>query len=1664
MWDDRKLHGKVKKAPPLRSRLQRREGQALVEYALIVALVVIGLVVILSLVGPALGNVFSNQVYNLIGQNGTPFPTFVSQETFWAYVTAVASYTPIQPAFATFTPIGITSPTFTPTSVIPTVSAVPSDTRTPTTTPTDGPSPTPTDKFLALPYADSGDDRAIWYMPASNDSSAWSALPWNTFTANSNPGCGVDPGSTNPVFVYNGGLVIDYSNPTHAVPNGGTNFYVKYTQTNVRFEGRPYNYSIRVGPNDCARLSISGITAIDVAGDSANGLPGYGEGIIALPPDDFVPTPAQTQRTVTVEYWAGDSSSFRQLFFNLNPVADYVDAAPPGSETCKWAQGGFGTGRTEPASLHYAKAYNSTRCDMRLRGYMDVPNVNGTDTIPALTFWDKYNLKVGAFVQVGVREYTWDGSNNLNWDWVTVHTGLDTSATFGQRYYNLANFGGKDYRGKRIEVAFRMDSQGASGPTFSVWTIDDLNIYVDAIPTFYIESSDDADTVTGNLSWTYDCQWGPSTALKHNGARAYTDSPPGAYLANTDCSMATKGVLDLAGYTDPAEPEVDLWTNFIVATGTEYTFEYQKIEDRGTTSWYAMTPRGSSDPWIGNGSVLGSETSSGWNEKAFSLLNLLNGTGPETSPSRKYFFRLRMKTGTATDDGAYVDEIKFRKRPSSLRTLPFYEPFNSGNDWTLEGEWTVSAAFAQRSLGGALHDSRDPDVQMGTTNAILVPQMQLVGTTNPKVEFWIRQDLLAGVNIYFESQIETDSPGTWRTMWKFEPGTDPINEQKNLAWQHIVIPVSDVGGTAYIGHQMSLRFRLQAVTDEAVDGVIIDDLRVWDETTPYVISANPFYDGMESQTEIIANSTSNWWAGGDWKLTGQDRRSGLKAWYTSNPDVTNRYPSPGTSTLEFTGTLDLAGVPDPVLSFWTKHDLTVDHYIMVEAKLASATTWTNVGLNLERYAGEGLLTQPIGKNTGWTRQVVVFSANGGAPNPNFYGQKINIRFRLVALPPAVVTSPYDVGGWYLDDVYVGSRNQSNLGIPYGTNFSGNTDIDNWTMEGNWQAAGDFSPWDVSGAAAMEPVSYNFGTKTTSSWLGNYYHLFTGSDPKTFDPTVAGAVCADYVGYQISPLTTVGTLATGAVGTGTVTWSNGSPLAAPSPSPTNKSISVSSAGSEFSFDVPADANFRTLKVYFVGVTDVGGGVIGTTATLSDGGVATQTVNQTLSTTPTEYVYTITDYKTTTTPPSVAKLRITLRINSGNSNTKLYLRAITLTTPVASLSVPALAPAITAFIPSGLDLATEGTSDWTAFGNYATGAPDRKSCAKLVSDRESGALNFQWNAANPPIGAASQWITNAAEHEYFYVSFKRAFTVSAGTFRFWVTGNDGFSVWKQKVGDPSPTQLTPTMALSYPFKSPDTNPGVYRTGPTYGTGEYFYEEPFTAGTYIIEVRYFKKDIDAAATAPADDAFLRFRMSSNQAAKATGGYESNTVLHSSASVSVNYAIGQRTGAYLGNKGWVTTGTIEPTSGGISIPGGTAVRISYFARMSVGGSPGAPDFFHVYYSKNNGNVSDGTLWEIPTIKRAQRNGAAYAVDGSGNPIYDIVSDGSGNYFNYGDYNLTDEATSVSLYSTYQNWDQYVIDIPADAFPYVLNLKFEIDSRANTNAASTGGGWYIDNLLVIPN
>ncbi len=156
--------------------IPHKYGQAMVEYALIMALLAISMGVVLWATGPAIGNVFCNVAFNLSGENarlcgGTD--QVLSDEggrpdLFWGTVTWVAANrqgetpfpTPVlRPPLADAREFRTATPTLTPTpSLTPTNTVTPS----PTYTSSPGPSPTPSDLAFSVPHIDQMNRPAWW--------------------------------------------------------------------------------------------------------------------------------------------------------------------------------------------------------------------------------------------------------------------------------------------------------------------------------------------------------------------------------------------------------------------------------------------------------------------------------------------------------------------------------------------------------------------------------------------------------------------------------------------------------------------------------------------------------------------------------------------------------------------------------------------------------------------------------------------------------------------------------------------------------------------------------------------------------------------------------------------------------------------------------------------------------------------------------------------------------------------------------------------------------------------------------------------------------------------------------------------------------------------------------------------------------------------------------------------------------------------------------------------------------------------------------------------------------------------------------------------------------------------------------------------------------------
>lgn len=1475
-------------ANPLLSKLKRgRRGQALVEYVLIVILVSLAVVAILTATGPAIGNVFSNTIYNLLQQTSTPYSTLNATD-FWNYVTAVASYTPVIPGVVTNTPSGAT-PLPSPTSSSTTgPSPTNTNTPTPTKTVTPGPSPTLVDVAYTAPFTDTGDTINRWAFPFTD---AWAALPWTVAYYNGGSWGNFTPGA--PAYTTNYGGDVSYQwpgSPAAGVnPTGFTAVFTNSAPNSVPLEGRVYQAALIVGANDGAIFKINGTPIISIA-PSAN----------EQRQTVKVQRPAAGNYNIEVDFYGGGSPNSVQLVFSvLADTNTYPNGSSAVPNACKW----FVSQPSRSPQLSWQDSlgnYNvNSACYLRLRGSIDI----ATLTRPRMIFWDTWALGPNAHVDVGIRDYT---SNN-DWTWVTAHTAGQVNTNWQRELFDLTNFGGINFLtgSKKIEIAYRLIN---TDPNIVAdgWYIDDIAVDQDVIDTFPIPASDDMDgTVMGNLKWLPECSWAVSNEDNHtsNGSKAYTDSPGKSYGPNTDCSLNTDGAVDLTPYggANTADPQLVFWDKYTLGgTTTMIKVEVAPIDNR--TVWTPLTPQGSSNPWIAQGTA-----TSSWTKETFDLYSLAG---------KAWFFRFRLVADGGTPaDGWYIDDVVFRERPQDIVGLPYYEPFETATNWTLTGNWnlTTGSPTPHRSGATALTDSPTGTYIIPATSpsntATLNSQINLSGTSAPKLEFWTYWDTNATVNLYLE--MSRDNGLTWpaaQILWKHMYGdTNPPfsggNYNTDLAWTRYVADLTPYACPTSCA-PISLRFRLESLPGSTpADGWYIDDLSVTDSTVQ-VVAANAFQDDIESNVPTIGPSTNNWYAGGAWTIVSNVGHNNSKSW-ASQPS--GNYAKPEDSILELVPTLDLTGVVNPILSFWNKYAVNSGrHFVQAEVSTNNGQTWTV--LPWVATTGQPVVTTQSGLNMGWSRQQMDLSSYASGPS-----KQIRLRFRLKAL-----TTDTSYQGWWLDDVYVGPRNTTGYPLSFGENFNSPT---RWTMEGDWQTVNDFGPWHFDFPADnFTPVSDTYGGNSANTqWDASYYHYYTNASnfyPPGRPPNAD--LCGPNVGAQIGTVTPSGTTFVQGVGyVTTFSWSDGSPTG--TVSNTDTGVVLDGAGNSFQFTVPADQNVRTLRLYF----EVWQAKVTTTMTLSDGSAATYTNTYTKSSGATEGYYTATYAANSPNQTLTVNVKVN-QVYSGNGTAEL--RAISLAN--GSPGAPQLSvPANFANSPASVNLTTEGTADWMHFGLTSDTDVNRKACVKSILNQSVGTINYSWSSTNIPGngGGNAQWTTNALDWEKFYAVFQRKLVVNAGTYRFWLAADDGVHLLIDG------TRIAPITTLPYPWTSPSANDYVMQ-----GTTNYFYEATIgTTGQHTIEIDYFQGTGGAT---------LRFQMA-----------EKSNMLHSSAAAQ-NYTINQDTGAYLNS--------------GINVPASMTLptTISFYERFAIGSSAGNPDPIYVKTSTDG-----GFTWVKATVKTiAKDNGGA--------------------------------------------------------------------------------------------
>ncbi len=1047
-------------------------GQALIEYVLILTLAFLGVLAILLLTAPAAGNVFSNTVYNLLGQTTTPQEPLNATQ-FWQQVTAVASYTPQTPVdVVTHTPLPLTGSPADSLLKTPTPTMA---TDTPTRTPTPGPSATPSDTIFPYPFEDDGGNPDNWQPDPDLFGAAgpWDAEYWDRH--------GSGPGQCN-----NGNFIFapdgTPSRPAKAIlqverlhfpdaelptnywsdgdgrphPNIDLDFCSRFVNT-MTIESGPYTFRYRKDEGIQIIVIDEATGNVDRVVDDWNWGPN-GESPVSV---DW--TNATTgEKTVVLLH--RDIGGFARLEASLFPRG--LESDPD----CTWQISAerYNSPPTAWNDSPYTNYLDDQRCVLRLRGAIDLSGAVN----PVIEFYDAYDLdKDYDYVNIGISIY---GSGEWN-DYQDpggnpLHV-FETNYSFERHVIDLTRFPGTqgttNYAGQLIEIRLVIQSD-TDFDTGEGWWFDDLYVHERTERVFTIGF---ADNVEGEDNWVGDGGWARTTEDSHTPTHSWTDSPGSNYSPQTDTSLELDGRLDLTQGT-VNNPQIAFWHKWDLGAGG-YTY-LELSTDRETWTPLRTGPSDTTDYLEFNSS-----------QPAF--VQEVVDIPTEYWELDRIYVRFHLRTTNQPDlrDGWHVDDIEFRNKIITVIEPNWCDNMESGSgNWIPGGDWALTNLSAHGGLQ-SWTDSPGLGVQYldgSETWLELLPYVSLAtpGLTRPVLEFWHHWDI-SGTHDYSADaivvEISLDDGNTWQSVWAYasEPGGNARppsfgssvqsgNHRYNInrAWAREVIDL-----TPYLGFPnlpgdpegFRLRFRLDARSNPRVgDGWYIDDVCI--QSLVEDVVTLPFADDLE-------RGVGNWYLGGNWERANEDTsHSGS---FVLSDSVGGDFEEKTFHIIELRPTFDLTGTTSPTLYYWERYDVANRNYRVnaqiqeVDVNGTALTDWEV--LDGTEHAEDA--------NLGWIRTE--------ADLRPYTDSNVRIRFQLDGL---YQDAPTD--GWYIDDVSLIDRDDTLY-----TDGEYHEDVEDlepgeWVFEHQWEVV---QVWrNVGSGSGLGPGQW------TGTWYDNVFNACATSLP------------------------------------------------------------------------------------------------------------------------------------------------------------------------------------------------------------------------------------------------------------------------------------------------------------------------------------------------------------------------------------------------------------------------------------------------------------------------------------------------------------------------------------------------------------------------------------------
>lgn len=493
-------------------------GQALVEYALILALLAIAFGFALAATGPAIGNVFSNVVYNIVGAEQSELVDLAAiggaPVNFWQTVTWVAANpqdeTPFptpRPRPNTLEPTAFATRTFTPSF---TFTFTPTPTNTPTFTPTNtpGPSPTPADRVFNVPFVEQVVSQDTFILTGPSNAANWRITDtepavqatWTVQWAATRGGAASASGFTLSGLMPSQPLSVpDVNRPHNFNFNWGLGRPSGVTFSNNDNWGAIFTGTFIIDRQTTLRFTASADDYVRVRRDSITNPPFIVTGGTAV---SAVETFNPGTHTIIVEY--GENTVNASINFTVQRLPNPDDVLGTATSLCNVGRNTHSTNNTAsfPNMFGQSADGNSSitwaagaTCYLELRGYVNL--ASGTN--PQLSFWDFWDFTGSNAnnmqVALQVAEYVPDASGGLNrgalnWRTIPLRSGGTANYNWTRTVIDLAQIS-PALTSSRLTFRFRISNTGASNASNVRWYVDDIQVTSNLTPTRMFTVGDD---------------------------------------------------------------------------------------------------------------------------------------------------------------------------------------------------------------------------------------------------------------------------------------------------------------------------------------------------------------------------------------------------------------------------------------------------------------------------------------------------------------------------------------------------------------------------------------------------------------------------------------------------------------------------------------------------------------------------------------------------------------------------------------------------------------------------------------------------------------------------------------------------------------------------------------------------------------------------------------------------------------------------------------------------------------------------------------------------------------------------------------------------------------------------------------------------------------------